>query len=160
MAAALKVFQDHIVLVWVPVRMKRLDEDEWCKMFCESVPFTVHKMCSLPPMVFPSTTGLSVGVLRPMLFMPGCGGPHEFVNSVSFSFIGSLRCHRRSLLSCSLPTFVSSLPFHSLPSLLYILFFLFLPFFLFFLSLSPFFPPPSLSSLRHPPALVLASKVP
>lgn len=25
--------------------MKRLEEDEWCTMFCEPVPFTVHKMC-------------------------------------------------------------------------------------------------------------------
>lgn len=35
-------------------------------------------------MVFPSTPGVSVRVLR-TIFVPGCGGPHEFVNSVSFS---------------------------------------------------------------------------
>lgn len=40
-------------------------------------------------MVFPSTTGVSVRVLR-LVFVPGCGGPHEFVNSVSFSHFSLL----------------------------------------------------------------------
>lgn len=125
-------------------------------------------------MVFPSTTGVSVRVLRPM-FVPGCGGPHEFVSSVSFShflpavipfplslwfsFIISSPNHPRPLLSRSLATFVSLLPPHSLPSFIYILPFLFLP------PSSSFYPsllffPPSSSSLLLPSALLLASKVP
>lgn len=35
-------------------------------------------------MVFPSTPGVSVRVLRPM-FVTGCGGTHEFASSVTFS---------------------------------------------------------------------------
>lgn len=63
--------------------MKSFEEDEWRMMFCEPVPFTVHKneFGLLPPMVSPSTPGVSVRVLR-LMFVPGCGGgPHEFVSS-------------------------------------------------------------------------------
>lgn len=98
-------------------------------------------------MVFPSTPGVSVRVLRPM-FVPGCGGPHEFVNSVSFShflcavtptplcfsFTTSLLDHPLSCYLCFLTS-----PSHSpLP---------FSPFFLLFPSFSPCSPPPQLSSL-------------
>lgn len=87
-------------------------------------------------MVFPSTPGVSVRVLRPM-FVPGCGGPHEFVNSVSFSHF----------LSAVIPLspLVLFLIYHFLLSLC--------PYFHFFLSpssaspLSPFSIPFSLFSI-------------
>lgn len=111
-------------------------------------------------MVFPSTPGVSVRVLRPM-FVPGCGGPHEFVNSMSFShFLSAVipfplsfcfsfsialhnhHCHLPSCCLCFLTSPSSTfLSFHSplpLP-----------PFFLLFSSLSPF--SPSSSSLHLPP---------
>ena len=74
------------------LKMKRLEEDEWCTMLCEPVPFTVHKMCVFYRLwFFPSTPGVSVRVLRPM-FVPGCGGaPWICQLCVFLSF--SLCCH-------------------------------------------------------------------
>lgn len=122
-------------------------------------------------MVFPSTPGVSVRVLR-TIFVPGCGGPHEFVNSVSFSrFLSAVipfsvshllsRSLIRSLASSfpgTLPTFPNFL-FVPLSSLFHSPFPL-PPYVLLFWSLSPC--SPSSCSLFPPPplALLLASKVP
>lgn len=114
-------------------------------------------------MVFPSTPGVSVRVLRPM-FVPGCGGPHEFVNSVSFShFLPAViplppRSVSHLLSPCSISpvassfaTFISftSSSFSSLSSMISPL--PFPPLFLLFPSLSHFSSllllPPTLSSL-------------
>lgn len=103
-------------------------------------------------MVFPSTPGVSVRVLRPM-FVPGCGGPHEFVNSVSFSHF---LCAVTPTPLCF--SFTTSLLDH--PPFLLSLF----PYFPFSLSpsLSSLLPPLSIffSLLSTPPALLPASKVP
>lgn len=107
-------------------------------------------------MVFPSTSGVSVRVLRPM-FVPGCGGPHEFVNSVRLSHFVSavIPLSPRSVShllspwsivpvssSCSrfFSSFPSTSPLDLLPCL-FILPFLFLP-----SSSSSLFLPPSLFS--------------
>lgn len=115
--------------------MKRLEEDEWRTMFCSPVPSTVHKMCVFYRLWFfpPSTSGVSVRVLR-LMFVPGCGGPHEFVNSVSFShflsalipvpppppcsvyhLFSSLLNHVCRRLRCWLSTIVSLQPLYPLP---------------------------------------------
>lgn len=117
-------------------------------------------------MVFPSTPGVSVRVLR-TIFVPGCGGPHEFVNSVSFShFLSAVipfsvsHLLSRSLIRSLASSFPGTLP--TFPDFLFVpLFSLFTLPFLFLLmssSFDPFLlvlplparsslPPPSLSYL-------------
>lgn len=121
-------------------------------------------------MVFPSTPGVSVRVLR-TIFVPGCGGPHEFVNSVSFShFLSAVipfsvsHLLSRSLIRSLASSFPGTLP--TFPDFLFVpLFSLFTLPFLFLLmssSFDPFLlvlPLPARSSLP-PLALLLASKVP
>lgn len=76
--------------------------------------------------------------------MPGCGGPQQFVNSVSFSHFPAVVTHvplcsvSHLLALCTvstvlpssylLPVFVSLLPIHSLPPLLHVLPPLLIPF--------------------------------
>ncbi len=121
-------------------------------------------------MVFPSTTGVSVRVLRTM-FVPGCGGPYEFVNSVSFShFLPTvIPSSPRSVSYLLSPhSIIPPVLQSSLDSLLlsfpYFLFTLF-PLFFILSSSSSFYPfllffPSSPSTLRLQPALLPASKVP
>lgn len=115
-------------------------------------------------MVFPSTPGVSVRVLR-TIFVPGCGGPHEFVNSVSFShFLSAVipfsvshllsRSLIRSLASSfpgTLPTFPDFLfvPLSSLFTLPFLFLLMSSSFdpFLLVLPLPARSPPPSLSYL-------------